>query len=207
MKNVLRITTSILGEGSISSKLMDELLAGLGDREPLQVVERNFTDEPIPHLDASWLGAISTAEAERSAEQQEKAAFSDRLIDELRAADTLLIGLPMYNFSVPSMLKAWVDHIARAGVTFKYTDSGAVGLLQDKRVYLVTAMGGIHEAGATDFLRPYMKQIMAFIGLSDVHFITADGLNMGPERREQGLARASKQIVDILNSQGEEVAA
>ena len=113
----------------------------------------------------------------------------------------------MYNFSVPSMLKAWVDHIARAGVTFKYTDSGAVGLLQDKRVYLVTAMGGIHEAGATDFLRPYMKQIMAFIGLSDVHFITADGLNMGPERREQGLARASKQIVDILNSQGEEVAA
>lgn len=207
MKNVLRITTSILGEGSISSKLMDELLAGLGDREPLQVVERNFTDEPIPHLDASWLGAISTAEAERSAEQQEKAALSDRLIDELRAADTLLIGLPMYNFSVPSMLKAWVDHIARAGVTFKYTDSGAVGLLQDKRVYLVTAMGGIHEAGATDFLRPYMKQIMAFIGLSDVHFITADGLNMGPERREQGLARASKQIVDILNSQGEEVAA
>ena len=207
MKNVLRVTTSILGEGSISSKLMDELLAGLGDREPLQVVERNFTDEPIPHLDASWLGAISTAEAERSAEQQEKAAFSDRLIDELRAADTLLIGLPMYNFSVPSMLKAWVDHIARAGVTFKYTDSGAVGLLQDKRVYLVTAMGGIHEAGATDFLRPYMKQIMAFIGLSNVHFITADGLNMGPERREQGLARASKQIVDILNSQGEEVAA
>jgi len=207
MKNVLRITTSILGEGSISSKLMDELLAGLGDREPLQVVERNFTDEPIPHLDAAWLGAVSTAEAERSSEQQKKAAFSDRLIDELMAADTLVIGLPMYNFSVPSMLKAWVDHIARAGVTFKYTESGAVGLLQDKRVYLVTAMGGIHEAGATDFLRPYMQQIMAFIGLSDVHFITADGLNMGPERREQGLARASKQIVDILNSQGEEVAA
>lgn len=207
MNKVLRITTSITGKDSISSQLMDELLTKLGDRERLEVTERNFADEPIPHLDADWLAAILTEGPNRSAEQQEKAAFSDRLVEELLAADTLVIGLPMYNFSVPSMLKAWVDHIARPGLTFKYTESGVVGLLREKRVYLVTAMGGEHEAGATDFLRPYMQQIMEFIGLSDVHFVTADGLNIGPERREQGLASASGQIADIVNQRSEELAA
>lgn len=207
MDKVLRITTSILGEGSVSSQLMEALLAQLDAIQPRKVTERNFADQPIPHLDAQWLAALTTKEAERSTAQQEKAAYSDGLIDEVLAADILVIGLPMYNFSVPSMLKAWVDHIARAGVTFKYTDSGPVGLLWDKRVYLVSAMGGLHEAGATDFLRPYMKQIMAFIGLDDVHFITADGLNMGPESRERGLSKARSQMKELLSNQAEEVAA
>lgn len=207
MKNVLRITASILGEGSVSSELMDNLLAKLGAGTSLDVIERNFIDQAIPHLDGPWLAALSTLEADRSSEEQAKAAFSDQLVAELLMADVLVIGLPMYNFSVPSMLKAWVDHIARAGVTFKYTENGAVGLLEGKKVYLVAAMGGIHETSATDFLRPYMKHIMAFIGLSDVEFITADGLNMGPERREQGLNDARNQIADIVNNSSEELAA
>ena len=207
MKNVLRITTSILGEGSVSSELMDDLLAKLGAQESLDVTERNFTDQPIPHLDGPWLTALSTADADRSLDQQAKVAFSDQLVAELLGADTLVIGLPMYNFSLPSMLKAWVDHIARAGITFKYTENGAVGLLEGKKVYLVAALGGIHETSATDFLRPYMKHIMAFVGLSDVEFISADGLNMGPERREQGLANARNQIANIVSNTSEEVAA
>ncbi len=200
MKNVLHITASIVGEGSVSSMLMDELLAKLGTQETFDMTERNFANQEIPHLDGPWLAALSTAEADRSSEQQAKVAFSDQLIAELQAADTLVIGLPMYNFSLPSMLKAWVDHIARAGLTFRYTETGSAGLLEGKKVYLVAAMGGIHEAGATDFLRPYMKHILAFVGLSDVESITADGLNMGPERREKGLADARSQIARIVNA-------
>ena len=207
MKNVLHITTSIMGEGSVSSQLMDELLAELGAQETLNVTERDFAHQAIPHLDESWLAALSTAEADRSLEQQQKAAFSDQLIAELQAADTLVIGLPMYNFSLPSMLKAWVDHIARAGLTFKYTENGSVGLLEGKRVYLVVAMGGIHETSATDFLRPYMKHILAFVGLHDVEFITANGLNMGPESREKGLADARAQIAEVVSNAQKEMAA
>jgi FMN-dependent NADH-azoreductase len=179
MRNVLRITTSLFEENSISSQLTDELLAGLrAQGEEFDVKERNFHQDPVPHLDAAWLKALMAPAADRSDEQQGKVDYSDTLIAEIMAADTIVIALPMYNFSVPSMLKAWIDHIARAGVTFKYTETGAVGLLQDKKVYLVAAMGGVHESGTTDFLRPYMKLIMSFIGLDDVEFISADGLNM-----------------------------
>lgn len=207
MKKVLHITTSIMGETSVSSQLMDELLATLAAQATLEVTERDFSKESIPHLDGPWLAALSTAEADRNSEQQAKAAFSDQLIVELQAADTLLIGLPMYNFSLPSMLKAWVDHIARAGVTFKQTENGSVGLLENKKVYLVTAMGGIHETAATDFLRPYMKHILAFVGLTDVEFITANALHMGPELREKGLADARSQIAIAVSNREEEIAA
>jgi len=207
MKNVLRITASIMGESSVSSELMDDLIAKLATQESLAVTERNFANESIPHLDGPWLTALSTAEADRSPKQQAKVAYTDKLVAELLEADILVIGLPMYNFSVPSMLKAWVDHIARAGITFSYTENGAVGLLEGKKVFLVAAMGGIHETSATDFLRPYMKQIMAFIGLSNVQFITADGLNISPEQREQGLASARSEIANSVSDNTEEVAA
>lgn len=124
MKNVLRITTSILGEGSVSSLLMDELLVKLSAQEQFKITERNFAHQAIPHLDGEWLQAISAAPNERDPTQTEKSAFSDQLIAELQEADIILIALPMYNFSLPSMLKAWVDHIARAGVTFTYSETG-----------------------------------------------------------------------------------
>ncbi len=198
MKNVLKITSSILGEGSVSSQLMEELIAGLGASGAIRLTERDFSREPVPHLDGAWLTALSTAESDRDEEQRRKVDYSDGLIEELRRADVLVIGLPMYNFSVPSMLKAWIDHTARAGVTFKYTESGPVGLLEAKKVYLVTAMGGEHAPGATDFLRPYMRLVLSFIGLDDVEFITADGLNISPQRRQQGLAAARSRIGEIV---------
>ncbi|MEX0962904.1 MAG: NAD(P)H-dependent oxidoreductase [Pseudohongiellaceae bacterium] len=212
MRNVLRITTSILGETSVSAQLMEELLAALADAEDIKLTERDFASQPIPHFDNAWLTALSTAAAERNEEQQQKVDYSNSLIAELQAADTVIIGLPMYNFSVPSMLKAWIDHVARAGVTFKYTDSGSVGLLHEKKVYLVTAMGGLHEEGGTDFLRPYMRQILSFLGLNDVQFVTAAGLNISPERREKGLAAARNEIENLVSrhrvsTQDKEVAA
>ena len=195
MNKVLRLSTSILGENSVSATLMDTLLNKLQESgEPLEVNERNFLQSPIPHLDGAWLQAVLTPEADRDDQQQAKVDYSDTLIAELREADILMIGLPMYNFSVPSMLKAWVDHVARAGVTFKYTESGPVGLLQGKKAYLVTAMGGQHSEGEGDFLRPYIRHILGFLGITDITFITANGLAMGDETRAAGLAQADSEI-------------
>lgn len=199
MKNVLRLSTSLFAEASVSTSLIDDLLAGFEARgEVFQTVHRDFGKEAIPHLDSEWLQAITTPEESRDANQAAKVAFSDKLIAEIQAADTLVIGLPMYNFTVPSMLKAWIDHVARAGVTFAYTDAGPKGLLKDKKVFLVAAMGGVHDTAATDFLRPYMKLIMGFIGLDDVEVITASGLNMGEEARAQGIENAKQEIAKLL---------
>lgn len=196
---ILRLTTSILGEASVSSQLMDQLIDGLADaRGPLAITERDFSKTPIPHFDGEWLQAVTTPAADRSDEQQLKAAFSDELISELQQADNIVIGLPMYNFSLPSMLKAWNDHVARAGTTFKYTDAGSVGLLEHKKVYLVTAMGGLHEPGNSDFLRPYMQHFLGFLGLHDITFVTANGLAMGEEARAAGLAQAESQINEAI---------
>jgi len=195
MKNLLRISTSLFEENSVSSALSADLIVALkGKGEDFTVIERDFSKQAIPHLDGQWLEAISTPAAQRSAEQQEKVAFSDSLIAQVQTADILVIGLPMYNFTVPSMLKAWIDHIARAGVTFAYTEQGPKGLLKNKKVYLVSAMGGVHDTAATDFLRPYMKLIMSFIGLDDVEIINAGGLSMGEEFRAKSLAAAQMKI-------------
>ncbi|MFK7864796.1 MAG: FMN-dependent NADH-azoreductase [Pseudohongiellaceae bacterium] len=198
MKNVLRLSTSLFAENSVSSSLSEDLLSAFRAKgNSFSTVHRDFGDEAIPHLDGEWLTALSTPEGERSEEQRNKVAFSDLLIAEVKAADTLVISLPMYNFTVPSMLKAWVDHIARAGVTFAYTAAGPKGLLQNKKVYLVASMGGIHDTSATDFLRPYMKLIMGFIGLDDIEVITASGLNMGEEARAKGIANAKSEIAAL----------
>ncbi|NQV68652.1 MAG: NAD(P)H-dependent oxidoreductase [Pseudohongiella sp.] len=205
LRKVLRVSSGLFQANSVSSLLMDELLAGMQKAaQNIELRERDFREHPVPHLDAAWLQALMKPASERSEQQQAKVDYSDSLIAELQSADTIIIGLPMYNFSVPSMLKAWIDHIARAGVTFKYTEQGSVGLLLGKKVVLVAAMGGVHEEGASDFLRPYMKQIMSFVGLDDVEFVTADGLNMGSERREQGLAVARDQIEKLIVSYRDE---
>lgn len=200
MTNVLRLTTSILGAHSVSTELLDSLEAELrAQGEELTVTHRDFSAEPIPHVDADWLGALMTPEADRTDEQQRKVDFSDRLIQELKDADLLLIGLPMYNFTVPSMLKAWNDHVARAGSTFQYTDAGPKGLLANKPVFLVSTMGGIHQQGESDFLRPYMQQFLGLLGLTDLRFITASGLNLGEESRAKAIADAKAAINEAVN--------
>jgi FMN-dependent NADH-azoreductase len=201
MTHALRLTTSILGEHSVSTHLLDKLEAQLrAQGEDVTVTHRDFSVEPVPHFDSDWLGAVMTPESDRSEGQQRKADFSDRLISELRDADVLLIGLPMYNFTVPSMLKAWNDHVARAGNTFEYTAAGPQGLLADKPVFLVSTMGGIHQAGESDFLRPYMKQFLGLLGITDIRFITASGLNLGEEPRAKAIAAAEAEINDAVTN-------
>jgi len=199
---ILRLKTSIFDgtdNQGVSSQLSDELVAALLKDDPeASVVVRDFSSDPVPYLDGAWLQALSTPAESRTEEQQRKVAWSDAAIAELQQADTLVIGAPMYNFSVPAMLKSWTDHVARAGVTFKYTDQGSVGLLQNKKVYVVVSTGGLHAEGVTDFMRPYLRTILGFLGLSDITVIVADGLNMGEEPRDKGLSQARQTIAGIL---------
>lgn len=198
MNKLLRITSSILGSNSVSTALSRELVDALRSAgQEFEVTERNFEDEAIPHFDGAWLGALSTPATERTMEQQAKVDFSDRLIAEVQAADTLVIALPMYNFTVPSMLKAWVDHVARAGVTFKYTEKGPTGLLTGKKVYFVATTGGDHEQQPTDFLRPYLTLVMNFLGIPDIEIISASSLNISPEAKAQALTKARADIQNI----------
>ena len=202
MKTLLQLTTSLFdgpaGQG-VSSQLSAELIAGLHrSNADLQVNTRDFAASPVPYFDNTWLQALSTPATDRTAEQSVKVAYSDQLIAELQAADTVVIGVPMYNFAIPAMLKSWSDHIARAGVTFSYTENGPVGHMTGKKVYLVLAMGGQHEEGVTDHIRPYLRTLLGFLGMTDVEIIVADGLNMGEVARPQGLQQAREQIAALL---------
>ena len=206
MLKVLQLKTSILdaqNSQGVSSQLSDELVERLRQQHAgLEVTLRDFSKTPVPYFDNAWLQALMTPVEQRSAEQVKQARYSDDLITEVKEADVLVIGVPMYNFMIPAMLKSWTDHIARAGVTFKYTASGSEGLLENKKVYLVMSTGGMHEEAVTDFIRPFMRVFLGFLGISNVEFIVADGLNMGEEPRNAGFAQARKAI-EQLNSQGE----
>lgn len=210
MTNVLHLKTSLFDSENnqgVSSQMSKELIAILAaTNKNLKVVTRDFSKNPIPYLDSTWLSALITPATDRTQEQSDKVAQSDVLIAEAQEADVLVIGVPMYNFAVPAMLKSWTDHVARAGVTFKYTEKGAVGLLTGKKVYLVLATGGQHQEGVTDYMRPYLRTILGFLGLTDIEIIIADGLNMGEEPRAKGLQQARDQIAAIhttIHKQGE----
>src|SRR5688572_3095329 len=202
MNNLLQLTTSLfdgIGKQGVSSQLGDELIAGLHGLNPdVRVNTRDFSASPVPYFDHGWLQALSTPATDRTDEQNAKVAYSDSLIAELQFADTIVIGVPMYNFAIPAMLKSWTDHIARAGVTFSYSDKGPVGLVTGKKVYVVLAMGGKHEEGVTDHIRPFLRTFLGFVGMTDIEFIVADGLNMGEVARMQGLQQARKQIEELL---------
>src|SRR5262245_6108733 len=174
MKTVLQISSSLFGEQGQSSKLSSSLtkrLLGPKDR----LIRRDLAAEPVPHLDAQRSAAFTTLEAERSQEQREVVAYSDALIDELRAADVIVLGLPMYNFGVPSSLKAYFDHVARAGETFRYTAQGPQGLLTGKKAYVMAARGGHYKGTAKDTETTYVRDFLAFIGIEDVEFVYAEG--------------------------------
>ncbi len=197
MKRILRIDSSLFEEASVSRQLADELINKLKQQHSnIEIVQRDLAKQPLPHLDASLIQAISTTAEERSPQQQQQANLADQLINEIQIADTLIIGAPMYNFSVPSVLKSWFDYIARAGVTFRYSDSGAEGLLKNKRAYVITSRGGIHKNQPSDSEVPFLRTILNFLGIDDVEFIYAEGLNMS-NQREAGLAAAQQQIQQI----------
>lgn len=200
--NILQINSSVRraqnDQGSVSTRLANELSARLRAAHPgAQLTVRDLASDPLPVLDEEALGALFTAADARTAEQAERVNLSDRLIDELQSADVVVIGAPMINFNISAQLKNWIDAVARAGVTFKYTEQGPVGLVTGKKVYVVTARGGVHRGQPTDQIVPYLRTVLGFLGMTDVEFIFAEGLNMGPERAELGLANARAQIAEL----------
>ncbi|SNS18068.1 FMN-dependent NADH-azoreductase [Antarctobacter heliothermus] len=176
-QTVLRIDASARTEGSVTRQLADTVISRL---DPAQVVSRDLTTS-VPQIDSTWLAANFTAADERTAEQQDALALSDVLIDEVRAADTIVIATPIYNFGAPSSLKAWFDMIARAGITFRYTETGPVGLLDGNRVILVIASGGTEVDGPIDFATPWLRHVLGFVGITDVQVVRSDRLMVDAE--------------------------
>ena len=194
MKTLLQINSSVFGDNGQSSQLNQQLVQEWLAKNPDgKVVKRDLTQEVIPHLDSIRVSAFFTPADKRSAEQQTIVNYSDALIHEIQQADAIVIGAPMYNFSIPSQLKSYFDHLARAGVTFKYTETGPVGLLDNKPVYIVTTRGGVHKNLPSDSLTGFLTSFLNFVGLKDLHFIFAEGLNMG-EQKETSLLAAKKII-------------
>ncbi len=188
--------------GSISTALADELVAGLRANDPAATATvRDLAITPHPALDEPALQALFTPPAQRSPAQAARVAADDALIAELEGADTIVIAAPMYNFSVSSQLKNWIDAIARAGVTFRYTERGPEGLLRGKTVYIVTTRGGIHRGTAADTIEPYLRQMLGFLGMTELHFVFAEGLAMGPESEARGLAAARAQMAALRDGE------
>lgn len=195
MKTVLKVTSSLYSTEGQSSRLADQFVGSLRATDPaLQLIERDLAADPLPHLDAARFKAFGTPAEERSVEQQAAVAESDRLIEELRVADVLVLGLPLYNFGVPSQLKAWFDHLARAGVTFRYTERGPVGLLTGKKAYIVATRGGLYAGTPADTQTGYVRQFLGFLGITEVEFVYAEGLATGEEPRAAALARAQRAL-------------
>lgn len=198
MNNILQINSSIHNGNGESSKLAGEFVAQLRVGNPeAKVVVRDVAKNPLPHLDDARFGAFLAKPEARTPGQRDIVRQSDALIDELKAADAVVIALPMYNFGVPSQFKAWVDHVARAGVTFKYTDKGAVGLLTGKKAWVFATRGGLYAGTAADAQTAYIKQFLAFVGITDVEFVYAEGLAMGEAPRSAGLSRARASLLRL----------
>ncbi|OYU80740.1 MAG: FMN-dependent NADH-azoreductase [Flavobacterium sp. BFFFF1] len=182
MKKILIIISSPRGAESTSTQLSMSIAARLEDENPGSVVTvRDLSQNPLPHLDDTLLAALFTPADIHSEAQRAAIAKSDAAIAELSEADFVVIGIPMYNFGIPSTVKAWIDHVFRAGVTFSYGPNGPIGLLGDKKIYLAIASGGIYAEGAMsayDFTDPYLRKALGFIGLTDITTFRAEGLKM-----------------------------
>jgi FMN-dependent NADH-azoreductase len=195
MKTLLHLKTSLFSDDGQSSRLSARYVEQwLRDNPNGRVIERDLAKDPVPHLTAERFGAFLAKPEERTPEQQAVAGHSDALIEELKSADTIVLGLPMYNFGIPSTLKAYFDHVARAGVTFRYTEKGPVGLLLGKRAVILATRGGLYAGTPRDTQTAYVRDFLAFLGITDVEFLYAEGLAMGDAPRAEALARAQRTI-------------
>jgi FMN-dependent NADH-azoreductase len=198
MTTILKINSSIYSQAGQSSQLASQFVNALLERDPgAHVIERDLAREPVPHLDAARFAAFTTKPEERTPEQQAAVAYSDRLIQELHDADVVVLGVPMYNFAISSQLKAYFDHVARAGVTFRFTDAGSVGLLTGKKGYVFATRGGAYVGTPRDTQTAYVRDFLAFLGITEVDFTYAEGLAMGPATRETSLAKARAAIQNL----------
>ena len=194
MPTILQLNTSLFGDSGQSSRLAAGFAGALARSTGRELKVRDLAANPVSHLTAERVTAFGTPASERTLDQQRHVAESDALIDELREAGVLVLGLPMYNFGVPSTLKAYFDHLARAGVTFRYTAEGPVGLLTGKKAYVFATRGGQHAGTATDLQTDYVRLFLLFIGIRDVEFVYAEGLALGEQQRERALAAAVETI-------------
>lgn len=196
MSKVLVVKSSASGDASVSNQLVQAAVAELRRQEPrLEVVERDLGAAPVPHLAAE--GVAGLRGAAQTAAEAATGALSDELIAELRAADVVVIGAPMYNFGIASTLKAWFDHVLRAGVTFRYTDAGPEGLLTGKRAIVVLTRGGLYSEGpaqAMDAQEPHLRTLLGFIGITEVTFVRAEKLAFGDDARAAAISAAEGQL-------------
>lgn len=195
MPKVLFVKSSVSGDAGQSSQLLAHFAAQLPSSVKQQTIDVSQT--PLPHLAMAEMGAWMTADSERSAEQQAAAALSDTAISAVTSADVIVVAVPMYNFAVPSQLKAWFDRLARAGITFKYTAEGPVGLLADKPVIFVLTRGGKYQGTTLDSQTPYLQAFFNFIGLKQQHFVYAEGLNMGADVATAALSAAKAELEQL----------
>lgn len=195
MKTILQINSSLNSTDGVSSRLADQTVAELLAANPdARLVVRDLARDPVPHLDNERFAAFIAKPDARTKAQLAIVQESDALIDELRRADAVVLGLPMYNFGVPSQLKTWIDHVARAGVSFKYTEAGPVGLMTGKKAYVLAARGGKYAGTSADTQTQYVRDILGFLGITDVEFVYAEGLAISETSRNEAIAAAQRLI-------------
>lgn len=201
MKTLLQINTSLFGTGGNSTRLADNFVAAWRAANPRgRVIVRDLARDPIPHLTVDHVTAFGTPAESRTDAQAALVAQSDALIAELKAADVVVLGLPMYNFGVPSVLKSYFDQIARAGVTFRYTANGPEGLIADRPVYVFAARGGMHRDTPRDLQTGFVKTFLNFIGIGSIEFVYAEGLAYGDEAKARAIAAAQREIATIVGA-------
>ena len=199
MKNILVVNSSLNSEAGNSSKLVANYLDKLAGKDvKLDLLDLN--ESQLPHLTQQEMAAWMTAPEERTQAQAELAAISDALLSRLEEADEVVIGLPMYNLGVPSTFKAWIDRLARAGKSFKYTETGPVGLIADKPVTVLAARGGVYAGTDYDTQTPYIRHIFGLMGITSVNFVYAEGLNMGEEAAEKAFSAANEKFIELLSN-------
>lgn len=199
MPTLLQINASLFSIHGQSTRLANEFVAAWYAKHPDdRIIVRDLSQQPVPHLDSARFLSFIASPQERSAEQREVVAYSDALIDELKGADVLVLGVPMYNFGVPSTLKAYFDHIARAGVTFNYTENGPVGALSGKKAYVFASRGGRYAGTPKDTQTGYVRDFLHLIGIDSVTFVYAEGLNMGDGQKEAALAAARQEVNRLI---------
>jgi FMN-dependent NADH-azoreductase len=200
MATVLVLNSSASGSSSVSRQLVQSTVDHLRRQNPgLHVVERDLDATPVPHLNAETTAAVRAGINETPA-QREALALSNALVEELKAADTIVIGAPMYNFGIPSTLKSWFDYVLRAGVTFSYSEAGPQGLLKGKRAIVVESRGGLYSSGPAqvmDSQEPHLRTMLGFVGITDVTFVRAEKLAFGPEAREEAIRNANAELAAV----------
>jgi FMN-dependent NADH-azoreductase len=201
MCNILYVNSSPRGSASYSNQVAESVIRDLRGKHPgATLTVRNLAQQPLPHIDDDFVSATRGTDGPRTDKQRAILAQSDALVDELFAADIVVIGAPMINFSVSSTLKAWVDYVARAGRTFGYSEAGPKGLVTGKRVIIVSASGGVYsgENAAFDFQVPWLKNVLGFLGMTDIEVIRVEGTALGPQAAEQALVRASARASEVV---------